>query len=386
MGEPLTGGGGLPLDGVRIGHIGQFDPSYARNRTMAKALRRAGATVVTLTDDRRYLQRTPALLARARGQAFDLLLVGFPGQADVAVAKALGLAKGAPVVFDAFSSIWETAQDRGGRPPLVGRRRIEDWASCRLADIVVLDTATHADFFRTWVGVPARKLRTAWVGADDELLQPRPRGSGPGFRVLFYGTYIPLHGIDTIVRAAHELEQRGVEVEMVLVGTGQTYDSVRALADGLALASVRFEPRMPVAGLAAEIAASDLCLGIFSDAPKAARVIPNKVFDALAMARPVVTADTPAAREVLVHGVNAWLVPPADPGALAGAIAHLKGDEQTRARMAGAGHDLFRRRFSIDALAATMTGIVRELVPASPPGGRRRGPRRPGGRPRPPSG
>ncbi len=363
MGDPPESPGGLPLEGLTIGHFGHFDPTYPRNRTMAKALRRAGATVVTLTDQRRFLQRTPALLGRARGQRFDLLLVGFPGHFDVIAAKALGLAKGAPVIFDAFVSLWETAEDRGRHASRLGRRRLEDWASCRLADVVLLDTATHADFFRDRVGVPAHRLRTAWVGSDDEVLRPRPRPPGPGFRILFYGTYIPLHGVETIVQAAKLLQDEGDEVEFVLVGTGQTFESVRALAARLSLTSIRFEPRMPVDGLAAEIARSDVCLGIFGSSPKAARVIPNKVFDALAMARPVITADTPAAREVLVHGVNAWLCPAGDPGALAAAIVALKADESARKRMATAGHDLFRRRFSIDALSATMAGIVRELVP-----------------------
>ncbi len=49
---------------------------------------------------------------------------------------------------------------------------------------------------------------------------------------------------------------------------------------------------------------------------KAARVIPNKVFQALACARPVITADTPAARELLTDDVDALLVPPGDPEAL----------------------------------------------------------------------
>ena len=181
--------------------------------------------------------------------------------------------------------------------------------------------------------------------------------------MLFIGTYIPLHGADTIVRAAHLLERAGEAVEVVLVGGGQTYAGVRTLASRLGVTNVRFEPRIPIDRLAGEIARSDVCLGIFGDSPKAGRVIPNKVFDALAMGRPVVTRDSAAAREALTHGHTAWLVPPADPEGLAAAIAGLKADDEARARIARQGHQLFRSRFSIDALSATLAGIVRELVP-----------------------
>jgi glycosyltransferase involved in cell wall biosynthesis len=363
--EPRPAGSPPPLlDGLTVGHFGHFDPSYSRNRIMAKALRRAGAEVVELSDGRRWASRTPGLVAGAARHHLDLLLVGFPGHADVAAAKASGLVKGAPVVFDAFVSLWETAEDRA-QGALQGRRgRIEDRWSCRFADRVLLDTATHADFFATALGVPRRKLRTVWVGADDEVLQPRPRGDAPGFRVLFVGSYIPLHGVDTIVRAAHVLERAGEQVEVVLVGDGQTYRSVRTLASRLGVTNLRFEPRIPGDRLAGAIAGSDVCLGIFGDSPKAGRVIPNKVFDALAMGRAVVTRDSAAAREALTHGVTAWLCPPADPEALAAAIAALKADDEARTRIAHDGHLLFRSRFSIDALSATVAGIVRELVPA----------------------
>ncbi|MEA2972470.1 MAG: hypothetical protein QOG82_928 [Actinomycetota bacterium] len=352
------------LEGLTIGHFGHFDPSYSRNRIMAKALRRAGADVVELSDGRPWASRTPRLVASAARRRLDLLLVGFPGHADVAAAKALGLAKGAPVVFDAFFSLWETSEDRDTGTYQARRGRIEDRWSCRFADRIVLDTATHADFFATALGVPRRKLRTVWVGADDEVLQPLPRGDAPGFRVLFIGTYIPLHGVDTIVRAAHLLERAGETVEVVLVGGGQTYASVRTLASRLGVTNVRFEPRIPPDRLAGEIARSDVCLGIFGDSPKAGRVIPNKVFDALAMGRAVVTRDSAAAREALTHGHTAWLCPPADPEALAAAIAGLKADDEARARIARQGYELFECRFSIDALSATVAGIVRELVPA----------------------
>ncbi len=351
------------LHGLTVGYFGHHDPAYPRNRILAKALRRAGAGVVAVTDPRPFLARTPRLLAGAARLPLDLLLVGFPGHADVAAARALGRAKGVPVLFDAFVSLWETAQDRGMGSRRALRYRLEDRLACRMADLVLVDSDAHRDLFVEDLGVPRSKLRTVRPGADDELLRPLPRDEGTGFRVLFCGSYIPLHGVDTIVRAAKVLEDGGEAVEMVLIGNGQTFASVRALATRLGVGSVRFAPRVPAEDLSAAIARSDVCLGIFGATPKAGRVIPNKVFDALAMARPVVTGDTPAAREVLDHGETAWLCPPADPQALAAAIRALRADPAAQARLAAAGHRLFLHRFSIDALSATIAGIVRELVP-----------------------
>ena len=60
--------------------------------------------------------------------------------------------------------------------------------------------------------------------------------------------------------------------------------------------------------------------------PRPARVIPNKAFQALACGTPLVTADTPGARELLADGVSALLVPPGEPEALAAAVRRLAGD------------------------------------------------------------
>ena len=60
--------------------------------------------------------------------------------------------------------------------------------------------------------------------------------------------------------------------------------------------------------------------------------MPTKVHEALACGRPVVTADTAAARELLQDGVDALLVPPAIPAALAAAVERL-GDERLRASL-----------------------------------------------------
>jgi glycosyltransferase involved in cell wall biosynthesis len=60
----------------------------------------------------------------------------------------------------------------------------------------------------------------------------------------------------------------------------------------------------------------------------------------------VITADTPAARELLDDNVSALLVPPGDAGALAEALRRLAGDDELRTAMAARGRQVYAERAS----------------------------------------
>jgi glycosyltransferase involved in cell wall biosynthesis len=365
-----------PLEGLTVGHFGHYDPGYARNRTLGKALRRAGASVVDICDRRRFLARTPALTRRGWRARPDVILVGFPGHTDVATAKLVALRHRVPVVFDALVSLWETnVVDRRtvrARSLSAHRYRTADRVACSLADAIIVDTDAHVAWFRAAFGIAPDKLHRVWVGADDELMAPcRARRPAESFTVFFYGTFIPLHGIEHIIGAAQRLQERDAAIRFVLCGSGQTLPAMRRLAATQRVSNVAFLDRRPVPDLRRLICDSDLCLGIFGTGAKARAVIPNKLFDALACGRAVVTADTPAAREVLTHGRDVYLCRPGDPDALADAVWAMKADLAARSRIAAAGHELFRRRFSLDALAARMGPLILDVVEGSA-GSRRR--------------
>ena len=129
--------------------------------------------------------------------------------------------------------------------------------------------------------------------------------------MLFVGKLIPLHGLETMLAAARTLP----ELPFRLVGSGQLESLVRERP-----ANVEWVPWVEYERLPGELHRAGCALGIFGTSAKAQRVIPNKAFQALACGTPLVTADTPAARELLVDGESALLVPPGDPEALAGAL------------------------------------------------------------------
>jgi len=91
-------------------------------------------------------------------------------------------------------------------------------------------------------------------------------------------------------------------------------------------------------------------------------VIPNKAFQALACGTPLVTADTPAARELLRDEESALLVPPGDAPALAAALRRLADDDELLRRLSIGGLAAYREQASEDVLGARWRGLIQSLL------------------------
>jgi glycosyltransferase involved in cell wall biosynthesis len=142
-------------------------------------------------------------------------------------------------------------------------------------------------------------------------------------------------------------------LRFVLIGEGQLSRRLRELVSGAELDNVELAGTLPPWELRDRVVRSDVCLGVFGTSGKASRVVPNKVYDALAAGRPVVTQDSPAARELLTDGGDALLVPAGDAGALAAALRRLL-DGGERARLGLGALELYRRRCNPEAAAAAL--------------------------------
>ncbi len=124
----------------------------------------------------------------------------------------------------------------------------------------------------------------------------------------------------------------------------------------MARAGRRYPPRTATRGAPS---------GIFGTSGKAGRVVPNKAFQAIASGRALVTADTPAAREVLTDGVDALLVPAGEPEALAAAVVRLAGDPALRERLGAAARATYEERASEAVLGRRWRGLVEKAVAAT---------------------
>lgn len=378
---------------MKVCYFGTYDVEQSRNNVIIQGLRQNGVEVVecharlwrNTADKIRGVKGglfNPGLLRRALGSYlrllkryakigdYDVMVVGYAGHFDLFLAKLLTIFSRKPLVFDALLSLTETiVEDRGlvPRSSLLTRLvYLVDKYSCRLADLVLLDTEAHIRHFQRDFGVRLDKLRRVPVGADEIYCRgPAPVGEGNPFRIVYFGQYIPLHGVNYIVEAAKILEE-DPDIRFELVGDGQTYGEASSLAERLQVKNVTFHRTWlsPEDLIADYIITADVCLGAFGDSPKARRVVPIKVFVALAMGKPVITGDSPAAREMLTHGTDAILCEMADPSALAQAILLLKRNRPLREKMAKGGYLSFQNKFSSQVIGATVKDHLAEVINA----------------------
>jgi glycosyltransferase involved in cell wall biosynthesis len=289
------------------------------------------------------------LTRRARG--FDALIVGYPGHFDLPAARRA--ARGRPVVFNPLVSLADTFVADRARfgPRSLAARALEalDRRAFAAADLVVADTQAHANFFGSLTETP---IEVCYVGAEERVFR-RGWTRSEQFTVLFIGKLIPLHGVDVVLRAA----RLAPELRFRIVGSGQLEHLLAAPPENVEhIRWVDYE-RLPD-----DLHRAGCALGIFGTTAKAQRVIPNKAFQALACGTPLVTADTPAARELLVHGESALLVPPGDPAALVAAIRRIASDAELALTLSAEGRAAYEAQASEAVLGPRWRALIERLL------------------------
>lgn len=346
-----------------------YDYSYPRNRVLIEGLRKNCVDVIEW--DIPYITHTIpryAQLLRNYTTNYDVLFMGFPGGRDnMPIAKLLSVFNRRPIVFDAFISQYDTKVfDRKVCDEKSMRAKqyfYSDKIPCGMADIILLDTNEHIDYFVDTFNIPKEKFRRVFVGSDDGTFYPRENvKNDDDFIVTFHGNFIPLQGIQYIIRAAKLLE-RYDDIKFEILGYGSTYGAIRNLSKKLITCNVAFKERVKYEELPNFINSGDVCLGIFGDTAKAKRVIPNKVYEILAMRKPLITGISPAVMEGGINNrVNALLVEMANPEAIADAILELKDDEKLKNNIAKNGYMLFKENFTPNIIGKAVKNALEEIV------------------------
>lgn len=372
---------------LRICYFGTYRAHYMRNQLLILGLRsqpdvevyECHATLWRGIEDRvaqasggwrnpRFWLRVLAaycqlLAAHWRTPAYDIMLVGYPGQFDAYLGRLLSWWRRKPMALDILMSLHLIAEERGltKRSPFTGRLLF--WlekGGLKLPDLLIADTAAYEAYYRDKYSLSPDRFRRVPLGADDRLFYPRPvRPPDDCFRVTYHGTFLPSHGLGTIVRAAALLRDQP-DIQFHFYGEGPELAPTRAFAEQEGLSSVVFHGHIPQQRLPDALAASHVVLGVIGTTPQALMTVQNKVWEGLAMARPVVSGDSPTVREIMHHEEHLYLIPRDDPPALAAAVRRLKENPMLRDRLSQAGYARYRANNTIEANGRKLAETLRQ--------------------------
>ena len=373
---------------MKICYFGTYDKFYTSNKLILDGLRQNGAEVlevnahirVTRLDSqkdmglwplfKRIIKKYRIFVETAKHfnsiRRCDAIYVGYPGHIDVLLAVILGKLLHIPVMFNPLVVLYTgfTEEQRIlrkdsflGRLAKWGEGRIYNWC-----DLVFADTPLQVTLLKDLFKVPEEKIRVLLIGADDKFYTYTPyTNTSKKMNVCYYGLYSPIHGVDYIIECARLLKN-DPDITFSMIGIGQTFEKNYKRAQELKLKNITFFHETPEHEHPGIMAKSDVFLGFLEDHPSVVRVVPNKVYQGVAMGKVVITAKSPAIESVFTDKENIYLCKPKDAKELSEILVTLKKDPTLRKSIADNGYKLFVEKLNPKAIGRELMTHVREVL------------------------
>ena len=359
----------------KILYMGSYLREYARNYNIIEGLKHCGVKVDEynvsehgiMINLRKFIKK----FRKLKNEPYDMILLHSEAPIQSLLAKMLSIIKGIPLIHDIYISKLQTLYDDRKKyrslkiPKLIYWLvlYVIDFLECQSADYLLLDTYTHINYFHTMFNIPIKKFRRILIGAQDGVFYPMEskKKNKNEFVVGFYGTYIPVQGVEFIIKAAKILEEHK-DVLFILVGNGQTYEKNRKLATELGVQNIQFINYVPLRKLAELMSQWDVGLGMFRDVPRCMQSIPNKVWGGIAMKIPMINCESPAIKELFEDRTNIVLCKPDDPQSLAKKILLLKKNPDLREKIKNNAYQLFLKYGTIDAIGVSSLNILKQCL------------------------
>jgi glycosyltransferase involved in cell wall biosynthesis len=258
------------------------------------------------------------------------------------------------------SEVWSIRNWGSGRLPLDDVLLALERKNTTEASLIVVVSEVLQEELIGFGIEPARILVNP-NGVDLNRLEPYRSRSAEQWReklgrehaatIGFVGTFGLWHGVLELPEIAARVRDKRHDARWILIGDGRLHDQVRARIDELGLGDrieltgiVRHEHTLEL------LAACDICISPHIENPDGTRFFgsPTKLFEYMALAKPIVASNLEQIGEVLENERTALLCPPGDPTAAAAAVVRLLDDEKLRGRLGAAALDEVREKYSWD--------------------------------------
>jgi glycosyltransferase involved in cell wall biosynthesis len=297
--------------------VGDSAPSVVA-RQGERVVRRGWAATLAVDGARLALrQRSAARAWRTLGGRVDWVYERF------ALFQALGTPfarRGVPWILETNALLTDEAQRERASVVLHQTARRLEREAYHACSVLVTISSALADRIVAAMGVPRGTIVVVPNGVDVARFDPArvtPRDLGVGFRVVFAGSLAPWQGLDTLVRALVDVP----EAIAIIAGEGPARSELEALAGSLGVGSrVQFLGRVAPDDVPSLLAGADVCYVGHTDIRDDAFRSPLKLYEYMAMGRPVVSSAVPDAVATLREGETGFLFQPGDVGSLVRAL------------------------------------------------------------------
>ena len=250
---------------------------------------------------------------------------------------------------------------------------LEKWACRSASRINVLTPAFQTDM-RNRRLAPQASFCCIPNGADTALFRPGPRdnqtraqfGWGDRFVVLYAGAHGRANALSQLIDAAAGLQDRP-DILIACIGDGPEREWLEQEARNRGLANIRFYGPQPKDSMPGIVNACDVGAAVLQNNPTFRTVYPNKIFDYMSCARPVLLAIDGAARALVCDQARAGIfAEPENGNSIGAAIRFLADHPDQRAEWAASGRRWVLAHAARETLAARYLEMLAGLVNATP--------------------
>jgi glycosyltransferase involved in cell wall biosynthesis len=341
---------------MTICFFGNYIDDYPRVRVLREGFKQNSVEVLECHTRERGFKKYFKLYnqhKKIKGK-YDIILVMMGGQTLVWFAKLLTKKK---LIFDAFASLYITnVEDRKTCSAKSLKAKYYAWLdkiSCKKANKVLLDTHAQIDYFVDKYKLDRNKFIRVFVSSDLSCQETSKIDNQ--FIVHWHGYIVPFYGLETVIKSAKILENHKDIKFQIVTRFNSKYEKIKKLVQKLNLDNIKFYPETDYHGIAKFINQADICLGVFGNNKKAQVVIPNKIYESIACAKPVITANHEVIKELFIDKENILLTKQEDPEDLAEKILQLKQEPNLLENIALAGHNIYLNKLQPKQ-------IVKELI------------------------
>ena len=348
--------------------LSYYSPNYIRTITLVEALR--SISNIKLFQARnssakfaRYFQTIWKLVVTRIIHDPEYYILGFRGYEIFLFVRLVTLGKF--LVFDHMMSPYDSLVNETKMVKKNGlvEKIIYQYERFILqaSDWVLTDTELHRKYFVELFKLSPRKIAAIPVGADESLFFPEAaptvKSRAESFEVLYFGSFLPLHGMDVILKAAMAL--RDTPVYFTLIGGNRlNLSDFHRVINEHNLQNVKHISWVEFEELPLYIRRANLGLGgPFGDTGQGRRVVTGKTFQFLAMAKPVVVGDINE-NHGFINRANCLLVPQGNATKLAQAISWAFQNQSELEQIGQRGYDLYLSRYSIQHISEELKGSL----------------------------